>query len=217
MLVTDIFSNISTNLLSSLGLIKTNEGGYYCTPKNAVTFASLGVDGIHFCIIPDENDLTLESSPVYVVSPMDFGNHVNIIARNFYDFISLVIETKDATALECISCFSRERFSELFQDIQQDAGIDTEVEESIAALHKAFHGNINKIDDVYAYVKELQAETDLSKLQYTEEYYELNSEPDFNIVSMKSEMLLPERELIISNRLDNWKIGVENGTWLNGC
>jgi len=178
MLVTEKFSKIPTDLLAPLGLIKTNKGGYLCTPVNAVTFATIGVDGIHFCIIPEINDLTRECSPVYVISPMMFDNEVNIVAKNFYDFISLVIKIKDASRLECISYFNylpEGSFLEGTQNEEPDESYEAEVNAAIAALSEAFHGNLREINDVYAYVKKLQAETDLSTIQYSDEYYEVNS------------------------------------------
>ena len=96
MKTTDIFANISEDL-ERIGPIRSDEFLSYpfCTPENAVIFAGLGVDGIHFCMIPEEDDLTLERSPVYVVSPMDSPSPIQIVAENFYDFASILIKTKD--------------------------------------------------------------------------------------------------------------------------
>ena len=66
--VTDRFASIPVDL-EPIGLIRGNDmGGYLCTPKNAVTFANTGSDGIHFCVVPVEGDSSLERSPVYVIS-----------------------------------------------------------------------------------------------------------------------------------------------------
>ena len=174
MRITEKFSNIAI-VLSRFGLEK-HSGGYFCTPKNAVTFAGIGVDGIHFCILPDENDLTLENSPVYVISPMMPDHYVEIVAENFYDFISLVITAKDAGALECISYFTSEKYLEYLQSISdsllQNTEFNNKVKKATTALLDEFNNN-KKIDDVYGYVKQLQAKTDLTKIQYTNEYYDL--------------------------------------------
>jgi len=160
--------NIATDL-SPIGLIRNKDyGGYFCTPKSAVVFANLGVDGIHFCILPDEKDLTLENSPVYVVSPMTPDHYVEVVAENFNDFLSLVVSVKDAGALECISFVEKEGFLEHLQDIPQG---NPEVEKAITALSKSF--SVKSIVDVYDYVKQTQAKTDFTKIQYTDEYYEL--------------------------------------------
>jgi hypothetical protein len=172
MRVTNKFANITADL-SSVGLCRHKDcGGYFCTPKNAVSFAHLGVDGIHFCVIPEDNDLTLEHSPVYVVSPMMPDHYVEVVAENFYDFISLVIEVKDAGALEYISYSTKEKFIEYIQEVNNTYN-KSKVNEVIASLSEMFHGKLKKINDVYDYVKQIQVKTDLTKIQYTEEYYEL--------------------------------------------
>ena len=168
MKITDMFSNIEVDL-SAIGLMRDKLfPHYFCTPLDAVIFACLGVDGIHFCIIPDEDDLTLEYSPVYVVSPMMSNHYVEAIAENFYDFINLIVSVKDAGALECISYLETEKFSEYIQGISQN---NLEAENALVAISNTFPTKI--IDDVYIHVKHLQAKTDLTKIRYSEEYYEL--------------------------------------------
>jgi hypothetical protein len=169
MRITDKFKYIKTDL-SPIGLIKkdTKRYKYFCTPKNAVVFAGIGVDGIHFCILPDENDKTLENSPVYVVSPMMPDHYVEPVAENFYNFISLVVLLKDAGALEYISYADRAGFSKYLQDVPCDK---QEIIKAVTALSDAFP--VKNINDAYGYVKQLQSRTDLPKIEYTEEYYEL--------------------------------------------
>jgi len=162
------FSNIETDL-APIGLIRDqNFSIYFCTPENAVVFANIGCDGIHFCVIPEENDLTLDHSPVYVVSPMMPDHYVEAVADTFDDFISLVVSVKDAGALECISHVEPEVFMNHISDIPQGS---SEVESAVAALSRAFPVRI--IDDIYGYVRQTQAKTDLAKIRFSEEYYDL--------------------------------------------
>lgn len=164
----DVFSSIKTDL-SSVGLIRdASFPHYFCTPLDALIFANLGVDGIHFCVIPDEHDLTLESSTVYIVSPMMADNYVEAVANNFYDFMSLVASTKYAGLLECISYLDGEGFLRELQSVPQN---DPEAESALEAISNAFP--IKIIDDVYAYVRDIQKKTDLTKIRHTPEYYEL--------------------------------------------
>ena len=53
-----------------LEIIPSPEGEkpYFCTPAHADTFARLGVDGIHFCIVPHAG-CSEDECPVMVVSP----------------------------------------------------------------------------------------------------------------------------------------------------
>lgn len=168
MRITDKFENIVADL-SPIGLIRNkNYGGYLCTPLNAVVFANIGCDGIHFCILPDEKDLPLENSPVYVISPMMPDHYVESVADNFLDFLSLVVSVKDATVLECISYTEREGFLELIQSISHD---DPEIKKAVEVVTNIFH--VREISDVYSYVKQVQAKTDLSGIQFSKEYHDL--------------------------------------------
>jgi hypothetical protein len=174
MKIIDKFLNITTNL-EGIGLLKydtiNDDYKYFCTPTNAVVFATIGTDGIHFCIIPDENDKTLEYSPVYVINPMIMipDHYVEIVAKNFYEFLSVVITAKDAGALECISYLEKERCLEHLQVIDNTYD-KIKYGEAVAALSNEF--NIPPIYDVYEYVKQLQDKTDMTKINYSEEYYE---------------------------------------------
>lgn len=168
MKVLDVFSQIKADL-TCVGLIQERSfPHYFCTPLNAVIFASIGVDGIHFCIVPEEDDRTLERSAVYVVSPMMPEHYVFVVAENFYDFISLVVSVKYAGLLECISYFERERFLTQIQEVEAD---DLEVKTAIEALTATFPTRV--IDDVYGYVRQVQAKMDLSAVQFSDEYYEI--------------------------------------------
>lgn len=169
MKITDVFFSIKTDL-SVVGLIRNSDfPHYFCTPKNAVIFSDLGVDGIHFCIIPNANDLTLEHSPIYVISPTLSHQHlVMVVAEDFRTFLELVISIKDAGALECISYVTEARYTEYLNDIPSDhQGIDRAVE----TLTEVF--KLKKVSDVYGYVKKLQENMDLSQIEFSKEYYEI--------------------------------------------
>lgn len=168
---TEVFLEIKADL-SDIGLIRDQSfPHYFCTPLNAIIFAGTGVDGIHFCIIPNENDWTLERSPVYVVSPMMPDHYVEAIAENFNDFISMVVSIKDAPLLECISYSARDRFLE---EIQRTANDNVEIETAISALTGTF--STKMVDDVYDCVRQVQAKMELRKLQFSEEYYEFTGQ-----------------------------------------
>jgi hypothetical protein len=85
----------------ALGLFKdSTDYDYAAAPIGAKVFAKMGVDGVHYCIAPKKGDLSLENSPVYRISPMDFYEGTVIwTAKNFYDFISFSIVLKDFWAL----------------------------------------------------------------------------------------------------------------------
>lgn len=62
--------------------------GYRQTPLNSVTFASIGVDGIHFGSITDGNTVASDS-PVVVTIPMAFDEPNFIVGESLYDFLCL--------------------------------------------------------------------------------------------------------------------------------
>lgn len=169
--IIDVFFQIKADL-SQIGLIRDSSfSRYFCTPLNAIIFASTGMDGMHFCIVPNDNDPTLEQSPVYVVSPMISDHYVEAIAENFIDFISIVVSTKDAPLLECISYCARDRFYEQIQSISDD---NFEAKTAISALNSTF--SIKVIDNVYDFVRQVQAKLKCETLQFSEEYYELTGQ-----------------------------------------
>jgi len=176
----DKFAAIPTDL-EPLGLIRydgmdNDFRRYWCAPVNAITFAHEGVDGVHNCIIPNEDDPTLEHSPIYTVNPADSDHCISIIAANFYDFISLVVEVKFAGILENINRLTKEQYLEFLQETAQyhrdNPEIMVGVPEAVAALSEAFRDNIKKIDGVYDHVKELQDKTDMANIKYSAEYYD---------------------------------------------
>lgn len=70
-----------------------DNGGYYCSPFDAIVFANTGMDGIHYSFLTDFGMHTdLEQAPILCVSPMDFGNCVRIVARNLQEFFELHFE-----------------------------------------------------------------------------------------------------------------------------
>ena len=77
---------------------------YYCTPKDAVIIGSAGVDGIHYCTIPEFGEM------IFAVSPMNFGDCVHPIARNFEDLLRLLLSCVDMAALEQCYAWDEEEY-----------------------------------------------------------------------------------------------------------
>lgn len=151
-----------TNIdLSPLGF---NQNGdfefYYCTPQNAEIIASSGVDGIHYCTIPQFGEL------IFAVSPMNFGDCVHPIARSFEDLLRLLLHCGDIAALEQCYAWDEEQYRAFLIDCpvtnKQQAILD-EIKSKC---------DLEPITDSFAYVKELQSEFDLSQIPYTEDYYD---------------------------------------------
>lgn len=156
---------------------------YYCTPKDARIIGWAGVDGIHYCTIPDFGEM------IFAVSPMNFGDCVHPIARNFEDLLRLLLFCGDMAALEQCYAWDEEQFKAFLMDCPM-----TEKQKTILnTIQKEFA--IEPMADAFAYVKQLQKEFDLTKIPYTEEYYD----PDMNAAA-------PERET-------EWKVSFDGGFW----
>ncbi len=137
---------------------------YYCTPKNAKILASAGVDGIHFCTIPQFGEM------IFAISPMNFGDCVHPIARSFEDLLRLLLHSGDVAALEQCYAWDAEQYKAFLIDCPA-----TEKQQAVLDEIKNKCG-LTPIEDSFAYVKELQAAFDLSQIPYTDDYYD----PDMN-------------------------------------
>jgi hypothetical protein len=75
--------------LGAIGLFlhdPPRNAGYRSTPLNSLTFASIGVDGIHFGSVTDAN--TVEPmAPVVLTIPMAFEAPNFIVGKSLYDFL----------------------------------------------------------------------------------------------------------------------------------
>ncbi|MCR6546483.1 hypothetical protein [Dehalobacterium formicoaceticum] len=137
---------------------------YFCTSVGTEVIGWLGVEGIHFCFIP-----SISSDMVFAVSPMPCGEHyIEPIARNFQEFLSLVLFCKGASPLEQICWIGERQFSELLKSEEengwpaQDAALNTLCTEFGIEAHS----------NAYQYVKSLQADFDYSTIPYSKEYYD---------------------------------------------
>lgn len=133
---------------------------YYCTPQNAEILASSGIDGIHYCTVPQFGEI------IFAVSPMNFGDCVHPIARNFEDLLRLLLHCADIAALEQCYAWDEEQYKAFLIDFPA-----TEKQQAVLdEIKNKF--SLEPIEDSFAYVKELQAEFDLSQIPYTEDYYD---------------------------------------------
>ena len=80
--------------LGAIGLFlhdPPKNAGYRPTPTNSITFASIGVDGIHFGSLSDGNAFDPES-PVVLTVPMEFETPNWIVGESLYEFLCLGCE-----------------------------------------------------------------------------------------------------------------------------
>lgn len=61
---------------SAIGLEQSDtDVTYYCTPRDAAIIGWAGVDGIHYCTIPEFGEM------IFAVSPMNFGDRLPSCVR----------------------------------------------------------------------------------------------------------------------------------------
>ncbi len=60
--------------------------GYQSTPKNSLTFAAMGVDGVHYAILKVDGEVR-DDLPVVQVSPMD-SEDIVVLAESFLSFLA---------------------------------------------------------------------------------------------------------------------------------
>ena len=96
---------------SAIGLEQRDSGiTYSCTPKDARILGWAGVDGIHYCTIPEFGEM------IFAVSPMNFGDCVHPIARNFEDLLRMLLYCADMAALEQCYAWDEEQFKAFLID-----------------------------------------------------------------------------------------------------
>ena len=147
-----------------IGLEKRDHPLYSCTPIGANIF---GWDNcIHYCFIDGFDEM------VFVVNPENFGGpYVYPLAKNFSDFLSMLLTYKTTNALHQIIIFEKEKFLSFFKlDSWKEYNNRQEVVETLAVIQKEL--NIVPMEDPYDYVIELQKEFDHTKIRYVDEFYE---------------------------------------------
>ena len=171
--------------LSPLGVMRRDGNDpYFCTPKGASIFGWAGVDGIHFCFVRGFGEA------VFAVSPMSGGKDcVHIIARDFADFLRLLLATGDSAALEQAWQWSEPQFGAF---LAENPPAD-EQQAVLSQISTAF--GLTPMERPWHYLHELQAEFDLSKLKFTEDFYD----PDMNSNA-------PERK-------EDWKVYFNGSLW----
>ena len=138
---------------------------YFCTPKGARVLGWAGVDGIHYCTIRGFGEL------IFAVSPMNAGDYVHPIARNFEDLLRLLLSCADMAALE--QCYAWDE--EQYKAFLMDCPAAPEQQAVLEAIRTKT--NLEPMEDAFHYVKQLQTEFDLSAIPYTEDYYDEDMNP----------------------------------------
>ena len=71
---------------SSIRRAKPND--YWATPENAVVFACMGCDGVHYAILKIDGEIC-DDSPVIQIGPMDFDEPYSLLAPTFIEYLAI--------------------------------------------------------------------------------------------------------------------------------
>ncbi|RXT07011.1 hypothetical protein [Ammoniphilus sp. CFH 90114] len=125
------------------------EERYSCTPVDSFTFASTGMDGIHYALLTDFGLVkALDEAPVIRISPMD-SDRVQLVSRNLSDFFSLHFFDE----LLLLNEFSSEKayLESICKEEEKDlhSRVVKEVQETF---------NLSAIPNAFQYIQELRLE-----------------------------------------------------------
>ena len=171
--------------LSVVGVeCREDNNPYFCTPKGASIFGWAGVDGIHFCFVRGFGSM------VFSVSPMNSApDFVHPLANNFADFLRLLLACDDSAALEQAWMWDKAQFEAFLRDNPPTH------EQKKALSELAEKMKLTPMEQPWAYIKKLQASFDYSKIKYTEDYYDVDMNPE-------AEPTIPE-----------WKVYFDGDFW----
>lgn len=152
--------------LSAVGFQRgERESGYFCTPVLSKVIGKAGVDGIHFCVTKGFDET------IFAISPANLpGEYVHPVARNFADFLRLLLACHDTAAIE--QCWFMDR--EVFENFLAENQPAPEAQKCLYEIRKKY--KLTPMEDPYAYMHRLQEEFDYDALRFPPEYYEIVDE-----------------------------------------
>ena len=151
--------NIDTTLI---GLEKgSTTGDYFCTPKGATVIG--WENSIHYCFIKGYGEMVFAVNPETCVD-----KYVYPLAENFEEFLRIILACGSTTAVEQIIGWTKEQFVEFLKS--SDNAFVSNQADVLEKLKDEL--KIEPRENVYEYVKNIQANFDDSKIEYIEEYYD---------------------------------------------
>lgn len=148
------FQKLNFNL-SALGFEPVDDFcAYFCTPRNALILGCAGVDGIHYCTIPDFGSM------IFAVNPMNCDDYVHPIARNFEDLLRLLLSVTDMAVLEQCHAWDNHQFLEFLA-----ANPATQEQKKVLQTISQEFG-LKPMEDAFSYIKSLQSEFDCTRIPY---------------------------------------------------
>ncbi len=137
---------------------------YFCTPKGASIIGWTGVDGIHYCFIRGFGEM------VFSVNPMNTASdHVHPLAKNFADFLRLLLACGGEAALEQAWMWDKAQFEDFLREnppTEEQKRVQAEIADKMG---------LSPMEQPWQYIKQVQADFDYSKIKYPKEFYDLTT------------------------------------------
>ena len=149
---------------SWIGLEAGAQTPYFCTPIGAEIIG--WNNGIHYCFIKGFGDM------VFCVNPETCCDYnVCPIARNFCDFLGLILATGNTNTLQQIIWWDKKRFEDFVNSPEeQEYRVRPEVQGVLSTIRKGI--DIAPIDTPFEYFKDLQSNFPYEQIPFSNEYYD---------------------------------------------
>ena len=137
----------------------------FCTP---IGTEIIGWDnGIHYCFIKGFGDM------VFCVNPETCCDYfVYPIARNFCDFLGLILATGGTNTLQQIIWWDKKTFDDFVNSPEeQEYKVRPEVKNILDTIRKGM--DVVSIDTPFEYIKNLQSKSPYEQISFTNEYYDI--------------------------------------------
>ena len=149
---------------SQIGLELGGGAPYFCTPIGAEI---IGWDtGIHYCFIKGFGDL------VFCVNPETCCDYyVYPIARNFRDFLGLILAAGNTNTLQQIIWWDKKTYDDFVHSPEeQENKARPEVIDVLNTIRGAM--DAASMDSPFEYIKDLQSSFPYEQISFTNEYYD---------------------------------------------
>lgn len=135
---------------------------YFCYPTNA---RAIGFEGnIMYCFIEPYGDMVFACNPDSCADVFVYP-----LAKNFEDFLRLILACGSANPIEQIVWMDKDKFK---KHLKEEEAVRTEKQKMLLSyLENKL--DISPIENPYEYVKEVQSRFDNRGIEYDNEYYEL--------------------------------------------
>lgn len=149
-----------------IGLEKGSEtGDYFCTPVGAKVFA--WDNGIHYCFIDGFGEM------VFCVNPETCCDYyVYPLANSFYDFLRLVLATKNANAMQQVILWDKQEYLDF---INSPDNVEYDNSAEVVAVLNAIRTElgISEMENPFEYIKNIQKDFPYDRIKFSDEFYEV--------------------------------------------